>query len=262
MICMNDSTPSFAVLGVKVHLLDMEQVLDLMHRWIIKRDQCRYIVATGMHGVMEARRDQYFATVLRDAALLIPDGFSLVVAARLRGFKITRRVSGPDLMWEACKKAERASYRMYFYGDTVGTLEELQSRLKHKFPNLVIVGSKSPPFHAMTDREILEDIQDINQSKPDILWVGLGLPKQEKWMKENKDRLTVPVAIGVGAAFRFLSGKSRRAPSWIGNNGFEWLWRLAMEPRRVWRRVLWDGPRFVFLVLVESLDLFWSAKTK
>ncbi len=257
-----EQIPSLRVLGVNVHLAQMGQVLEVMDGWIHRRDQCRYVVATGMHGVMEARRSPYFKNVIDSAGLFVPDGFSLVAAARLRGFKIRKRVSGPDLMWEACKHAAEVGHSVFFYGDTDDTLQALSAKLKESIPGLKIAGAHSPPFRPLTEEEDAEEMAIINASGADILWVGLGLPKQEKWMYEHRDRLNVPVLVGVGAAFQFLSGRMKRAPSWIGDNGFEWLWRLAFEPKRVWRRVFIDGPHFVLCVAKEGLDSIGSPKPK
>ncbi len=219
-------------------------------------------MATGMHGVMEARRSPYFKEVIDSAGLFVPDGFSLVAVARLRGIKINKRVSGPDLMWEACKHAEEVGHSVFFYGDTDHTLQALSIKLKERLPGLKIAGMHSPPFRELTMEEDVEEVAMINASGADILWVGLGLPKQEQWIYEHQHRLQVPVAIGVGAAFKFLSGQVRRAPRWIGDNGLEWLWRLAFEPKRVWRRVFIDGPHFMLCVIKEGLDSIASSKPK
>lgn len=249
-----DNPSHFSVLGLQVNLTTISEVIKNINMWIEERDQFRYIVATGMHGVVEAQRRPCFRTVIAQAALFVPDGFSLVFIARLRGLKIRNRVSGPDLMLEACKNAEIKGHKVFFYGDTEETLKELRFRLSHRFPNLKIVGIHSPPFRPLSEMEVEEELSIINSSEADILWVALGLPKQEQWLYERRDRLTVPVGIGVGAAFKFISGHSKRAPSWIGENGFEWLWRLVFEPRRVWKRILIDGPYFVFCIIKEALD--------
>ena len=249
-----EQIPSLRVLGVHIHLAQMDQVLEVIDDWIAKRERFHYVVATGMHGVMEARRRPYFKEVIDSAGIFVPDGYSLVAVARLRGFKIKNRVSGPDLMWEACRRAEESGHSVFFYGDTDDTLQALSNKLKKQLPRLEIAGMHSPPFRPLTDEEDAEEVSMINASGADILWIGLGLPRQEQWMFEHRDQLNVPVAVGVGAAFKFLSGQVKRAPRWIGENGFEWLWRFIQEPRRVWRRVLIDGPHFVLCALWETLD--------
>lgn len=247
-----EQIPSFSVLGVRVHLVRMGQVLDQIQHWVETRDNCRYIVNTGMHGVMEARRSPDFKRAVDSADLSVPEGISLIWAARSRGFKINKRVSGPDLMWEACKLAEDRGHRFFFYGDTEETLARLTLRLKDSFPRLNIVGVYSPPFRSLTQEEDADEIEMINASGADIVWVALGVPKQERWMFEHRDKLNGQVLVGVGAAFKFLGGQVKRAPPWVGDHGFEWLWRLVHEPRRIWRRVLLDGPHFFYSVALEN----------
>lgn len=250
------------VLGVSVHLAQMNQVLEVIDEWIRSGMYGRYIVATGMHGLVESRRDSRLLDVFAGAGLFVPDGFSLVALARMKGYDIKKRVSGPDLMWQACEHAEKKGYRVFFYGDTEGTLSSLLDRVRRDLPKLQVAGTFSPPFRDLTPSEDSEIIEMLNNSRTDILWVGLGLPKQERWIFDHKDYLNIPVSVGVGAAFKFCSGKVRRAPSWIGDNGFEWLWRLIFEPRRVWKRVLIDAPYFVFCLVKESIDSAGLIKRK
>ena len=244
---------SLHVLGVRVHMIQMGEALALLEEWIRNSGRCRYVVVTQMHGIMEARRNPAFMTVLNSADLFLPDGVSLSWVGRLRGFASQKRVCGSDLMWEFFKLAEEKGYRSFFYGDTTETLRMLTLSLKKAFPRLEIAGVHSPPFRPLTPEEDAQAIEMINDSEADVVWVGLGLPKQEQWMFEHKDKLGVPVVAGVGAAFKFLSGRMHRAPGWMGNHGLEWLWRLLHEPRRVWRRVFLDAPRFILLVGLEGL---------
>lgn len=249
-----EQIPSFHVLGVRVHIIGMNQVLDHIVRWIEKRERCRFIVATQMHGIMEARRDPEFKKMINSADLFVPDGYSLVLAARRHGINLKNRVPGPDIFLESCRLAADQGYRVFFYGDTLETLRALKKTLINRFPSLQIVGLHSPPFRSLTAKEEEDVLKIINESEADIVFVGLGLPKQERWMYEHREHLNTPVLIGVGAAFKFTSGQVRRAPAWIGNHGFEWLWRFAREPRRVWRRVIVDGPHFLLCVAFEKLD--------
>ena len=245
--------PSIQVLGVRVNMVQMGQTLELMEHWIQERNRCSYVVVTQMHGVMEARRDPDFKTVLNSADLFVPDGVSLTLVAHRRGFEAQKRVCGSDLMWGFLELAERKGYRNFFYGDTEDTLRRLTRKLSEDFPRLNIAGVHSPPFRPLTPEEDALETRTINESGADIVWVSLGLPKQERWMFEHRDKLNVPVVVGVGAAFKFLSGQVNRAPGWMGDHGFEWLWRFIHEPRRVWRRVMIDGPHFFFCVALESL---------
>ena len=247
--------PSIQVLGIRVNMVQMGEALGLIEHWIKERDGCRYIVATQMHGVMEARRDPDFKTVLDSADLFVPDGISLTWLAHRRGFGSQKRICGSDLMLEFLELAQEKGYRNFFYGDTVDTLQLLTRRLSEDFPRLKIAGVHSPPFRPLTPEEDAQETRMINESGADIVWVGLGLPKQERWMFEHRDKLSVPVIVGVGAAFKFLSGRVHRAPLWMRDHGLEWLWRFSHEPRRVWHRVLVDGPKFAFLVSLEELGL-------
>jgi len=252
---MINQIPSIQILGNRVHMVQIPEAIELVSHWIEKEPKkFHWIIVTGMHGIMEAHRDKNFKEILNSADLFVPDGISLIWIARLRGFPLKKRVCGTDLMLEFFKIANERGYRNFFYGDTKETLDLLSKKLLINFPNLKIVGSHSPPFRSLTSEEDAEIIKKINQEKPDILWVALGLPQQERWIFEHKEKLKVPVVVGVGAAFKFLSGKVKRPPKWIGDLGFEWLWRFFQEPRRVWRRVL-DIPFFIFLVLLELIGL-------
>jgi len=244
--------PSIHVLGIRVNMVQMGEALGLIEHWIKERDRCHYIVASQMHGVMEARRHPDFKTVLNSADLFVPDGVSLTWVAHRRGFRSQKRICGFDLMWEFLGLAEEKGYRIFFYGDTDDTLQLLTRRLSEDFPRIKIAGVHSPPFRPLTPEEDAQETRMINESGADIVWVGLGLPKQERWMFEHRDKLSVPVIVGVGAAFKFLSGRAHRAPPWMLDHGLEWLWRFFHEPRRMWRRVLIDGPHFVFCVALES----------
>lgn len=251
----SEQVPSIRVLGMRVHLVQIPDTLNLLARWIEERSTCRYVVVTGMHGAMECRTHEDVKTICNSADLLVPDGISLVWVAKRRGHSLKKRVTGADLMLEFFKLAEDKAYRVFFYGDTKPTLEILKTKLNVEFPRLKIVGTYSPPFRVLTPEEKAQEVRLINESEADVVWVGLGFPKQERWMFENKDQLTAPVVVGVGAAFKYLSGQVSRAPNWVGDNGFEWLWRLVHEPRQVWRRVLYDMPRFAFHVALEESGL-------
>ncbi len=245
--------PSMEVLGNKIDLVQIPDVIELMDFWIQQeRETTHWIVNTGMHGVMEAKKSEAFKQMLKRCNLWTPDGISLVWLARLNGFKLKRRVAGPDLFHQFLMHSNAKGYKHYFYGDTGETLEALKKKLSEKTPNIKMEAF-SPPFRKLSAEEDAQVLRNINEAKPDVLWVGLGLPKQETWIFEHKDRLQVPVIVGVGAAFKFEAGTVKRAPAWMGNMGFEWLWRLFQEPKRVWRRVFVDAPQFVFLTTGEFI---------
>ncbi len=244
---------SIKLLGNRVHMVQIPEVVKQISHWIEKeRKKCHWIVVTGMHGIMEGHKDKNFKSILNSADLFVPDGISLIWLARLQGFFLKKRVTGTDLMEEFFRLAIKKGYSNFFYGDTKETLKMLIAKLATKFPGLKIAGFYSPPFRPLIPKEEEEAIKKINKAKPDVLWVALGLPKQEKWIFEHKEKLKVPVVVGVGAAFKFLSGKIKRPPGWIGELGFEWLWRFFQEPKNVWKRIL-DIPLFVFLVLLELI---------
>ncbi|HEY7532697.1 MAG TPA: WecB/TagA/CpsF family glycosyltransferase, partial [Nitrospiraceae bacterium] len=177
------------------------------------------------------------------------------MAGRQKGFQLERRVSGTDLMQAFFCSSNGRTARHFFYGDTEETLRQLTERLHHDYPGIHITGICSPPFRPLTAEEDSDMVTMINKARPDVLWVGLGLPKQERWIFAHRALLNVPLILGVGAAFKFLAGTVLRAPAWVGDRGFEWLWRLAHEPRRMWRRVFLEGPQFIGHLALEISGL-------
>lgn len=248
-------------LGNKIDLLGTSDVVGKIKYWIKNESQrVHWIIVTGMHGIVEAEKHASFKFAISHANVWVPDGISLVWLARLKGLNIKNRVSGADLMQEFFKVAEKEGFSSYFYGDTEDTLKLLKDKLLGNFPNLKIAGSYSPPFRELLEKEDDEIIEKINQAKPDVLFVALGLPKQEKWIFKHREKLNVPVVIGVGAALKFISGKVKRAPVWVGSAGLEWLWRLVFETKTVWRRVFVDLPFFVWLVLKSFFNTDFQQK--
>jgi N-acetylglucosaminyldiphosphoundecaprenol N-acetyl-beta-D-mannosaminyltransferase len=179
----------------------------------------------------------------------------LVWLSRLQGFHHVERVYGPDLMLALCERLAAKGYRHFFYGGAEGVPEQLASVLQKRFPGLQVAGTFSPPFRSLTADEDDRIVQMINAAAPDIVWVGLSTPKQERWMAGHRERLTAPVLIGVGAAFDFLTGRKPQAPRWMQRAGLEWLFRLLTEPRRLWRRYLINNPLFVALVVLQALGV-------
>jgi N-acetylglucosaminyldiphosphoundecaprenol N-acetyl-beta-D-mannosaminyltransferase len=246
---------NYSVLGVRVDAVQIPDVIARMEEWIARREGCRFVAVTGMHGVTEAQHNAEFKTILNSAGFVVPDGMPLVWIGRRHGFKMRRRVYGPELMETFCKETAKKGYRHFFYGGAPGVAEKLAARFVSRFPSMVVTGTYSPPFRSLTRQEDGEVIQAIELAEADIVWVGLSTPKQERWMYEHRERLNVPVLVGVGAAFDFHTGRIAQAPEWMRERGFEWLFRLTMEPRRLWRRYLVYGAEFVALVLLELLGL-------
>jgi N-acetylglucosaminyldiphosphoundecaprenol N-acetyl-beta-D-mannosaminyltransferase len=251
----SEDTGCFGVLGVGINAVQIEQVIELMHGWIRERARCHSIAATSMHGIVEAQRDASFKEVLNSTDLVVPDGMPLVWLGRCQGHVLRRRVYGPDLLLAFCERSASHSYRHFFYGAEPGVAERLAESLKTRLPGLNVVGTWSPPFRALSAEEDAEMEEMINHAAPDVLWVGLGAPKQERWMHIHRDRLRVPVLVGIGAAFDLLSGRRKQAPSWMREHGLEWLFRLLQEPRRLWRRYLVYGAQFIACLALDWLRL-------
>jgi len=252
------SEPSVRILGSRVHLVSASRAVDHIERWIgAPGGRCRRVVVTGFHGLWEAHVNPPFGAILNSAELWAPDGILPVWVARLRGYRNVTRAPGADIMRQYFQRAAAKGYSSYFYGDTEHTLSALQRRLSRDYPGHRIAGACSPPFRPLTPAEDQEIISRINAARPDVLWVGLGMPKQELWIHRHLEQLQVPAAIGVGAAFAFAAGTVGRCPDWIGRMGFEWVYRFLKEPKKLWRRDLIDGPRFLW-----HLGLDWIARPR
>ncbi|HXA56986.1 MAG TPA: WecB/TagA/CpsF family glycosyltransferase [Candidatus Acidoferrum sp.] len=256
-----DATPDqranakFRVLGVNVDAVQIPEVIARMESWIAERGASHFIAVTGMHGVTEAQRDPGFKRILNGADLAVPDGMPLVWLARRRGIQLERRVYGPELMTDFCGQTVAKSYRHFLYGGDPVVAGHLATVLQERFPGILIAGVYSPPFRPLTEAEETEITNRLNHNSIDVLWVALGCPRQERWMHVHRDKLRVPVMVGVGAAFDFIAGAKKQAPRWMRECGLEWLFRLLQEPRRLWRRYLVYGSEFAFRVILEQLGL-------
>lgn len=244
----------FNVLGVRVSSINMSIAMETIEGWIERREP-NYVTVADVNSIMVGQRDPGFLRIHNEAGMVTPDGMPLVWLGRYNGNKNVERVYGPDLMLALCEKFITNGYRHYLYGGNEGVPELLKSRLEQRFPGIKIVGTYSPPFCALSNEEDEKVIKTINSAKPDIVWVGLGAPKQERWMAEHVGRFGVPVLIGVGAAFDFNAGLKKQAPLWMQKSGLEWLFRLVTEPRRLWWRYLRNNPRFVLLIIQQALGL-------
>ena len=233
------------VLGVPLAVTDYERTLD----WIdaaVALGAREYLCVAAVHTVMESREDEALREAVDRAAFTVPDGQPLAWALRKLGHDIDARVYGPELMARACARAERSGQRFYLYGGRSDkALAQLAANLLDRHPGLQLAGGWSPPFRDLTEPELDELAARINAARPDVVWVGIGVPKQEKWMATMRDRLDAPVLVGVGAAFDFHAGLIPQAPAWMQRRGLEWLFRLAQEPGRLWKRYARHNPRFV-----------------
>jgi len=246
--------PRVNILGVGVSAINLDMAIKSIDDWIQKQES-HYICVRDVHGVMESQRDREIRHIHNHAGLVTPDGMPLVWLCRLKGHAHVERVYGPDLMLALCEHSLHQGYRHYFYGGVDGVPELLAQRLRQRFPGLQIVGTISPPFRPLTEEEDIEIVKEINQKSPHVIWVGLSTPKQEYWMASHIGKINAPVLIGVGAAFDFLAGIKKQAPRWMQRSGLEWLFRLGMEPRRLWRRYLINAPIFIVFILLQSLGL-------
>jgi N-acetylglucosaminyldiphosphoundecaprenol N-acetyl-beta-D-mannosaminyltransferase len=250
---LNVNIPSYRVLGVRVHAIQIPATIAQMEKWIERRESGHYVAVTGMHGVTEARDNPQFRNVLNSADLVVPDGMPLVWLGRLRRHPVKRRVYGPELMETFCAQTG-SHYRHFFYGGGLGVANDLANTLQQRF-GITVAGTYTPPFRPLTLVEETEVQDKIRDAAPDVLWVGLSTPKQEQWMYAHRNVLQVPVMLGVGAAFDLNSGKLQQAPSWMRENGLEWLFRLAVEPKRLWKRYLVAIPGSMWSVSLELLHL-------
>jgi N-acetylglucosaminyldiphosphoundecaprenol N-acetyl-beta-D-mannosaminyltransferase len=249
--------PSYKVLGVRVDAVQIPGAIQLLEYWILQArlsqgTPARYVAVTGMHGVSVSREDAEFARILDEAGLVVADGMPLVWLGRLQGFKqMRRRVYGPELMETLCRETG-SRYRHFFYGGAPGVAEAL-ARTEQQRHGIQVAGFYCPPFRPLTEKEENEVRRLVEESRPDVFWVGLSTPKQERWMYEHRNTLNVPVMLGVGAAFDLNTGRLQQAPAWMRENGLEWLFRLCAEPRRLWQRYIVSGSKFAWAVCLEHL---------
>jgi N-acetylglucosaminyldiphosphoundecaprenol N-acetyl-beta-D-mannosaminyltransferase len=239
------------VLGVGISAINMQLALEQIDEWIQAGEQ-QYVCVTGVHGVMESQRDPIVRRIHNQAGLVTPDGMPLVWLSRMNGFSHVERVYGPDFMLAVCEHSVAKGYKHFLYGGGREVARKLQKALETRFPGIKIVGIHTPPFRNLTPEEDSEIVETINQAEPDVVWVGLSTPKQERWMAGHRSRLFASALIGVGAAFDFNAGLKHQSPKWIQRMGFEWLYRLLTEPRRLWKRYLINNPLFILLIIAQA----------
>jgi len=242
------------VLGVGVSAINMDIALAKIKQALERREK-GYVCVTGVHGVSEAQADPGFRQILNRAFLCTPDGMPLVWVGRLQGQKHMGRVYGPDLMLAVMVLSEQAGWSHFFYGGAGGTAQTLREKLLERFPKLRIVGTYQPPFRPLNSEEQAALAESVRVARPDMIWIGLSTPKQERFMAEYLPKLDVTLMFGVGAAFDFLAGKVRQAPRWMQRSGLEWLFRLCSEPRRLWKRYFKNNPLFIARIFCQWTGL-------
>lgn len=245
-----EACPTADVLGVRVDALNMQEALSKLLRMLRRREK-GYLAAVTVHGVMMAQRDQEFADALADASIVLADGIPTVWVGRLQGLRGMQQVTGPDLMRELFLCKEFAQYTHYLYGGNEGVADELAARFKRLAPWVKIVGTRTPPFRPLNKTEEHELIAEIQKLQPDMIWVGLGAPKQDKFIRSYLPKLDTHLMFGVGAAFDFHTGRIRDCSGWVRRAGLQWFHRLLQDPKRLWWRYLRYNPEFLFRIVLQ-----------
>lgn len=234
-----------SVIAMDVNVISLRLVQSEVER-LAKNKIGAYVCVSNVHMCMEVYDSAEFASVVNNADLVIPDGKPLSWAQKLLGHKEAEQVRGQDIMNALCELSSQKGLKLGFYGGSTNELlDRVKAKLTDTYPGIVIEYSFSPPFRPLTETEDAEVVRDMNKAEIDILFVGIGCPKQERWMAEHKDKLNC-VMLGVGAAYDFIAGEKKHAPRWVQNIGMEWLFRLLSEPKRLWRRYLSTNPRFIW----------------
>jgi N-acetylglucosaminyldiphosphoundecaprenol N-acetyl-beta-D-mannosaminyltransferase len=242
--------PICNILGVNIAAINMEWLVDYLNKNITELNG-DYICISNVHTTVISYENQDYCDIQNGGIMAIPDGGPLSTVGRKRGFKNMERTTGPDLMRELFKISSEKGYRHFFYGSIGETLDKLNRKLKEKYPGIRIVGMYSPPFRPLTEEEDEYVIKIINETKPDFIWVGLGAPKQEKWMAAHQGLIS-GLMVGVGAGFDYYAGNIRRAPEWIQKCNMEWMFRLLQDPKRLFGRYVHTNPKFIWLLAKEK----------
>lgn len=243
--------PVCNILGVDIAAIDMEWLINYLNN-NIRLLSGDYICVSNVHTTVIAYEDSEYLKVQNGGIMAIPDGGPLSSVGQKRGFSEMQRTTGPSLMGEIFKISAEKGYRHYFYGSTEETLEKLHSELVKTYSGIQIVGMYSPPFRPMTEEEDRSIVNRINTANPDFVWVGLGAPKQEKWMAEHQGRVD-GLMIGVGAGFDYFAGNISRAPEWMQKSNMEWVYRLLQDPKRLFKRYLVTNTKFIWNVMIRGM---------
>ncbi len=244
------------ICGVQIDSINFPEAIKAIEELAIRKSQS-LIVTPNIDHIVRFQKDKEFKKIYEAASLVLPDGMPVLWAAKFLGILLKEKISGSDLFLKLCEGATGKGSKLFFLGGKEGAAAKAAEVLKAKYPAIQIVGIYCPPFGFENEnKENNKIVEMIKNSRPDILFVGVGSPKQEKWIYNHKDEYQVPVSIGIGATFDFVSGMIKRAPVWMQEAGFEWFWRFMMEPKRLWKRYLIDDPVFFWLVLKQKLGLF------
>lgn len=242
-----------SILGVPMKALSLDEVIAAIAYWVANGERT-FICTADVHALMASRADPALRQIYDAAAFVTPDGMPLVWYLRRHGFPQAKRVCGPDLMPAVIGAFEKQGFRHFFYGTSEQTLQVLKAALEQRFPLIRIVGTYSPPYRDLTPEEAAAVDRMLNDAAPDIIWVGLGAPKQDRWMADHRAALNAPVLIGVGAAFDMIAGTVRRAPGLLQRTGLEWTFRIAQEPRRLLKRYVVSNSKFALALIAEKLN--------
>lgn len=248
---MDIEQPSIVnVLGVALSATNLLEATNLILD-AISRGRRGYVCVTGVHGVTEAQNDREFRNILNNSLLNVPDGMPMSWIGWIKGHKTMDRVYGPDLMLDISERGVPLQIRHFYYGGKTGVAPLLKEKMIQRFPGLKVVGTYTPPFRALTDAEVDELKSTISELKPDIIWIGLSTPKQERCAADFFRLLDSTVFIAVGAAFDFHADLVSQSPHWMQRAGLEWLFRLIIEPKRLWKRYLINNPLFIFRIFLQ-----------
>ena len=243
------------IAGTKIDNMTSDEAISTITKWMNDHDNPRYVVTSNVDHIVKLQNDSEFKKIYQDADLVLADGMPLVWAAKFLGTFLYERVCGSDLFIKLCEISARKKFRVFFLGGSPGDAKRAKEELTCRNPGLLVEGVYCPPFGFEKDKQENKKIVElIKAANADILFVGLGAPKQEKWIYEHYNEIKVPVSIGVGISFSFAAGTIKRAPVWMQKSGLEWLWRLMMEPRRLWKRYLVNDMMFFWLVLKQKLS--------
>lgn len=242
--------PTCNIMGVNLAAINMPWLIDFTKKYI-KELSGDYLCVSNVHTTVMSYDDKAYCAVQNGGIMAIPDGGPLSSVGRKRGFSEMERTTGPDYLKEVLKISAEEGYRHYFYGSTEETLEKLRKVLEEEYPGVQVAGMYSPPFRALSKEEDEEIIRMINESKADFVWIGLGAPKQERWMAEHQGKVE-GFMVGVGAAFDYLAGNISRSPMWMQKANLEWLYRLLQEPKRLFKRYFYTNTKFIWNAMIRG----------